>query len=268
MILAAVAPLQGEPPLERLEVVEHRLRLDGEAPAVAPDHGVPGAEVAVDRQRHLGRQRRLGWSRAPKALEERAAGPRPGSDRRRDRRGAGDPARPRRRSRHDVRRSRARVELPTFDLARCVDVVDRPVAAPTARRLRPAPIRARRTSDATRSEVVPRHRRRPRSPGRSRVVTHRHRDGPHRRLVPADVLLPAPQVTATRAPGGGGTVRRRTLPGVHATRSRRSASSGRHLWCSPRHPGRRGPPDASTDRSRSGGHAWPGRRDAPGSARS
>ncbi len=50
MVQSAVALLQGDPAFECLKIVENRLRLDRDPPPFALDHGVPGAEVSVDRE--------------------------------------------------------------------------------------------------------------------------------------------------------------------------------------------------------------------------
>jgi hypothetical protein len=54
VIHAAVAALQGKAPFQGLDVVKCGFRVDGEAPIGPADRRVPGAEVAIDRQRYLG----------------------------------------------------------------------------------------------------------------------------------------------------------------------------------------------------------------------
>ena len=54
VIGAAVPALPLESSLEGLKVVEHGLRLDVAAPAAPGDQRIPGAQVALDRDRHLG----------------------------------------------------------------------------------------------------------------------------------------------------------------------------------------------------------------------
>jgi hypothetical protein len=70
VILAAVALLERDAPLERLEIIEHRLRLDRDPPAPPADERVPRAEVALDRKRYLGRPTEARMEAHPKPLEE------------------------------------------------------------------------------------------------------------------------------------------------------------------------------------------------------
>jgi hypothetical protein len=66
----AVATLQRKPALRRLQIVKDGFRLDRKAPTRSPDHGVPGAQVALDRERHLGRPVQARMEARPKSLEE------------------------------------------------------------------------------------------------------------------------------------------------------------------------------------------------------
>ncbi len=54
MINPAVAQLSGQSALERLNVIDDRFGFHHESPVRSGDHGVPGPEVAIDRQRNLG----------------------------------------------------------------------------------------------------------------------------------------------------------------------------------------------------------------------
>jgi hypothetical protein len=51
----SVAGLEGEPPVERLKVVQNGFSIDEGAPPIAGDLGVPGTEVTRNRQRNLRR---------------------------------------------------------------------------------------------------------------------------------------------------------------------------------------------------------------------
>ncbi len=70
MILAAVAPRQGQPALEGLEVVQDRLRLDRATLVPASDDRIPGAKIAFDRERYLGRPAQTGVEPGPKPLQQ------------------------------------------------------------------------------------------------------------------------------------------------------------------------------------------------------
>ena len=54
MLHATVAPLERDPAIEGLEIVEPRLRLDRASPAPVGDRGVPRPQVARDGQWYLG----------------------------------------------------------------------------------------------------------------------------------------------------------------------------------------------------------------------
>jgi len=66
----AVAPLQRQPTLQRLDVIEHRFRFDGQVPIGPADHRIPGAEVALDRQWHLGGPSQARMEPRPQSPEE------------------------------------------------------------------------------------------------------------------------------------------------------------------------------------------------------
>lgn len=68
-IHTAVADLQREPTLERLDVVEDGLGLGRAAPIFTPDDGVPGPEIGPDRQRDLGSHHQAGVKSSPKAIQ-------------------------------------------------------------------------------------------------------------------------------------------------------------------------------------------------------
>lgn len=51
----SVTGLEGEPPVERLKVVQNGFSIDEGAPPIAGDLGVPGTEVTRNRQRNLRR---------------------------------------------------------------------------------------------------------------------------------------------------------------------------------------------------------------------
>lgn len=70
MILTAVAPLQGQPALEGLEVVENCLGFDRPASIPATDQGVPRPQITLDRKRQLGRPAEAWVESGPKPIEE------------------------------------------------------------------------------------------------------------------------------------------------------------------------------------------------------
>jgi hypothetical protein len=67
---APVALLQAEASLERLDVVQNRLGLDGNAPPLRRDDGIPGSEISVHLNRHLGPPGQPRVQAQPKALKE------------------------------------------------------------------------------------------------------------------------------------------------------------------------------------------------------
>jgi hypothetical protein len=70
MIESTVAQLQGELSLERLAVIDHRLRFDRYLPPLASDHRVPRPEIADDREGHFRPEGEPGAEAYPKALEK------------------------------------------------------------------------------------------------------------------------------------------------------------------------------------------------------
>lgn len=70
MIHAAVPQLPGQPPLERLDVGDDRLGFDHEPPIRTADPGIPGTQVPLDRQWHLGPPPQSRTQVAPQPLEQ------------------------------------------------------------------------------------------------------------------------------------------------------------------------------------------------------
>jgi hypothetical protein len=70
VIGTGVALLAGEAPLERLNVIDHRLGLDGQIPVRRADHRVPRAQVPLDGQRHLGAPSKAGVDSKPKPRDQ------------------------------------------------------------------------------------------------------------------------------------------------------------------------------------------------------
>ena len=70
MIYAAIASLQGKAPLQGLDVVDHRFGIERELPSLAADYRVPGPEVPLDRQRHLGPPSQARMESGPESFEQ------------------------------------------------------------------------------------------------------------------------------------------------------------------------------------------------------
>jgi len=66
----SVPNLQRNSTLDGLNVTQHRFRLDWNEPAVAPNHGIPGAAVAIVRERDLRSPVDVAWHKGMKALEQ------------------------------------------------------------------------------------------------------------------------------------------------------------------------------------------------------
>jgi hypothetical protein len=69
-VLVTVTLLERQTPLERLQIVEHRLGLDRDPPAEPADQGVARSEIALDRERDLRRPAEARMEANPKPLEK------------------------------------------------------------------------------------------------------------------------------------------------------------------------------------------------------
>ena len=168
-VTAGIVPqLVPEASLEGLAVGDPRLGLDTGAPShrlSSGDLGVPRAQIAVDRERHLGSPAKRRMESRPESLQKSQLRPIP--NRIAGRIGAESEIEPDHGTRSSEVGDRHAIEFPLVQVARA-GCATTPDAAAASRRLRPAPIRANRWSLAT-LRTASRARRRPRSAGRSRV---------------------------------------------------------------------------------------------------
>ena len=70
MIDVAVAPLERQPSVDGLDVIDHGLGLDADSPRRATDDGIPGSKITRNGKRHF-RRPAQSWSQpAPKSFQQ------------------------------------------------------------------------------------------------------------------------------------------------------------------------------------------------------
>lgn len=66
-----IAPLERAASVKRLQVVQPCFRLDRHLDRIQPEHRIPGAPMAWDRERNLSPHSHMRWQLRPQAVQER-----------------------------------------------------------------------------------------------------------------------------------------------------------------------------------------------------